>query len=257
MQHSPNSSTMILLLKYQLLSIWVRYRFNKQAISGMWQSDNTLSRSPGWKGNRQNLIEKIENKQRELRTFSSHSCFHLTTAVLFGKKGSEIKVETQDMSWLPSVTKWLGSHLHNFYAFSYWLTSRWSYSLLKAFFIPSSTSWHRFQSELFRQVFLLFFNLKMTTLLSQRARSPRLLENWWHCSRRHFYFKELNRSWAANIECWNPFKTFSYLFFLISPPGSFSHPVKCHTVTVTVYMPHDLEKNLGSWVCYESINIAC
>lgn len=100
---------------------------------------------------------------------------------------------------MPSVTDWLPGE---------------ATALLKVFFIPSSTSWHRFQSELFRQVFLLFFNLKMTTLLSQRARSPRLLENWWHCSRRHFYFKELNRSWAANMEHWNPFKTFSFFFFL-------------------------------------------
>lgn len=48
-----------------------------------------------------------ENEQSQLCPSNSHSCFHLTTTVLSGKKGSEAKAEMWDMSWLPSVTKWL------------------------------------------------------------------------------------------------------------------------------------------------------
>lgn len=84
--------------------------------------------------------------------------------------------------------------------------------LLKAFFIPSSMSWHPFQSQLLGLVFLLFFNLKMTTLLSQHAMSPRLLENRWHCSRRHFYFKEFNK--FSSTEYWR-LKSFLNIFLSI------------------------------------------
>lgn len=156
-----------------------------------------------------------ENEQSQLGSSNSHSCFHPTATVPSGKRGSEAKAETGDMSWVPSVTKLLWSSP------AWFLCLQTSFQLkleltVQVFSIPYSMSWQLFPSQQPGQVFLLFFMLKMTTLLSQHARSPRLSGNTWHSSRRHFFFQELNKSWVLIIQGSSPSKCFPHLHFFSS-----------------------------------------
>lgn len=141
----------------------------------------------------------------------------LQPTVLSGKKGSEQKLKHGTWVGFLLLSNDYGAHLPDFCAFR--LPSRWNYSsLLKVFFIPYSMSWQLFPSQQPGQVYLLFLNLKMITLLSQHARSPRLLGNRWHSSSRHFCFQEFNRSWVPITEGWNPSKCFC--IYISSPSFS-------------------------------------
>lgn len=168
-----------------------------------WQSDHAL----WWFLERKGNGRTWQTEQIQLCSPTAIPAFiTLQPTVLSGKKGSEQKLKHGTWVGFLLLSNDYVAHLPAFCAFR--LPSRWNYSsLLKVFFIPYSMSWQLFPSQL-GQVFLLFFNLKMITLLSQHARSPWLLGNRWHRSRRHLCFQEFNRSWVPITKGWNPSKCF-------------------------------------------------
>lgn len=158
-----------------------------------------------------------------------------------GREDPRQKLKQETWVGFLLLPNYSGAHLPDFYAFR--LPSSWSQSsLFKVFFIPYSMSWQLFPSQQPGQVFLLLFMLKMTALLSQHARSPRLSGNTWHCSRRHFFFQEFNRSWVLIIQGLNPSKCFPHLHFLSVLHYS-NHHAEHHKVTTVTHTSHYLGKN--------------